>query len=424
VLHSVLFFVAAAMGASGGAASDPPTSRAAASGREAAIEAVVAIEVRLAEGDRDRIVALGTGIVLEDGRTVVTCEHVVASFGEVTIRASRREVAAIVVSRNSREDLALLRLARWEERLPGARLDPAFESSSRDAATGAPATVVSFPRGGEKRVTEGRITALHRQLAGEGITYQFDDLLELDISIDRGSSGGALLGSGGDLIGLMNARYTSGASSYAIPADRIVAFRRDVDRFGERQSAWLGFRLCPEKGDARRIGSVVDRVFSRGPAAIAGLRRGDHLVALDGRPTDHGGFVRHEQLAERDRPLRIDVRRGGGGLLTLSVVPRAWPSDLGTRLLAEAWGVTTQRRRFGGSIYEIVGVAKGSAAARAGLPIGVALRRVDGIPVESREALAVLLFRALHRRTLWLDIGSNEGGSRIELSRSCPDGRP
>src|SRR5436305_11205234 len=219
-------------------------------------------------------------------------------------------------------------------------------------------TVVAIgnPFGLSHSVTTGVISARGRTVPSEQGERLFTDFLQTDASINPGNSGGPLVNIHGDVIGI-NSAIISGATGigFAIPADRARRVVDDLLRFGELQPLWTGARLVsvdPElarrSGLAVRRGALVLKVYPGSPAAEAGLREKDVIVAVGG----HAVAAREDvttalYTAAAGAPVDAEVRRGDQTVrLRLRAIHP--PQGLGLEVLERSVGRTVERGRGGG----------------------------------------------------------------------------
>ncbi len=261
--------------------------------------------------------SLGSGVMVDPSGLVVTNNHVIEGADQVKVSLSdKREFEAEIVLKDSRSDLAVLRLKDGHERFP--TLDFA---NSDELQVGDVVLAIGNPFGVGQTVTHGIISALARTQVG--ITdYQF--FIQTDAAINPGNSGGALVDITGKLAGINTAIFSrSGGSQgigFAIPANMVrvvVASARGGGKAVKRP--WLGARLqavTPEIAETlglkRPTGALVASVVPGSPAARAGLKSSDLIVAIEGQAVDDpNAFDYRFATRQLGGTAEIDVQRGG-----------------------------------------------------------------------------------------------------------------
>ena len=231
---------------------------------------------------------LGSGVVWSADGIVVTNEHVIRGSRRVEVAfADGRRVSGTVRAADDVTDVAVVQANR--KGLPPATFQKQLPR------VGDLAIAMGSPLGFENTVTAGIISGLHREIPGSGQqTQSLVDLIQTDAAISPGNSGGALLNSKGEVVGISEAFIppSQGAVSigFAIPADTAVNVVDQLLRSGRARHAFLGVQpgdLTPEiarqLGVSARSGVVVLDVVSGGPAAKAGMRPGDVVTAINGK---------------------------------------------------------------------------------------------------------------------------------------------
>jgi Do/DeqQ family serine protease len=235
--------------------------------------------------------SLGSGVVIDPSGFVVTNNHVIEGADQVKVSlADKREFEAEIVLKDARSDLAVLRIGDKRERFT------AIDLADSDALqVGDVVLALGNPFGVGQTVTHGIVSAVARTQVG--ITdYQF--FIQTDAAINPGNSGGALVDLNGRLVGINTAIFSrSGGSQgigFAIPVNMVrgvIASAQGGSSVVRRP--WLGAKLqavTPEIAEGlglkRPAGALVASITPKSPAARAGLKTGDLLVAVDGQPVD------------------------------------------------------------------------------------------------------------------------------------------
>ena len=261
---------------------------------------------------------------------MVTNNHVIEGADQVRVSlADKREFEAEMVLKDSRSDLAVLRIKAQNERFP------ALEFADSDALeVGDVVLAIGNPFAVGQTVTHGIVSALARTEVG--ITdYQF--FIQTDAAINPGNSGGALVDLGGRLVGVNTAIFSrSGGSQgigFAIPANMVKVVVASAKSGGSIvKRPWLGARLqavTPEIAEGlglkRPSGALVASVTPMSPAARAGLKTSDLIIAIDAQPVeDANAFDYRFATKAIGGSARLGVIRGGKEV-ALSVVLEAAP---------------------------------------------------------------------------------------------------
>ena len=246
-------------------------------------------------------VATGTGFAVPGGR-IVTNQHVISGAELVAVRLNGRRVRARVVGSDASTDLAILRLPR--ER--GRRLRTLQLGRSAGVRPGDTAVAIGNPFGLTRTLTAGVVSAVGRRItAPDGSRIR--DAIQTDAAVNPGNSGGPLLDGEGRVIGVL-AQSRGDGLSFAVPIDTLRRIAPELERRGEVRRAYLGVTTSDS-----RSGALVEETVRGAPAAEAGLREGDVIVSVAGRPVRRSDDVAAAIEDERPgRRVRVEFRRGGG----------------------------------------------------------------------------------------------------------------
>jgi serine protease Do len=257
-------------------------------------------------GERPHTVrSLGSGFIINASGYVVTNAHVVDEATEIKVKLSDgREFPAQAVGRDTKTDVALLKI-------PASGLPVIPLGSSRELEVGEPVMAIGNPFGLAQTVTTGIVSATGRVI-GAG---PYDDFIQTDASVNPGNSGGPLIDTRGEAIGINSAIFTADGGSngigFAIPISLAKLVITQLATSGHVVRGWLGVTtqaLTPELakglGAANINGALVASVMKDSPAMAAGLKPGDVIVAYDRRAVD-----RPENLsrAVADTPIGRDM---------------------------------------------------------------------------------------------------------------------
>jgi Do/DeqQ family serine protease len=260
--------------------------------------------------------SLGSGVIVGSDGVVVTNNHVIQGADAFRVVLSdRREYPAELLLADDRTDLAVLKINTDGEKLP--TLDFA---DTRAVQVGDLVLAIGNPFGVGQTVTNGIISATAR--TDVGITdYSF--FLQTDAAVNPGNSGGALVNTRGELVGVNTAIYSRTGGSvgigFAIPSEMVKRVVDAAVNGGSFVRPWLGlaaqavsFDIAKTQGLDRPVGVIVTEVYPDGPAATAGLRRGDLITAIDGREVfDEKGLKFLAAVRNPGEEAQLTVLRAG-----------------------------------------------------------------------------------------------------------------
>ena len=280
----------------------------------------------------------GSGVLIDRRGLVLTNAHVVDHVDAVSVTlADGRQVDGSVQGADPVTDLALVKIPAQRD------LEPARLGDSEALEVGDWAIALGSPYGLERTVTLGIVSSLHRNINSLGFSDKRLDLIQTDAAINPGNSGGPLVNASGEVIGI-NTLVRSGPGAglgFAIP---INLARRVADQLadgGQVVHPYLGVQLVPltarlARDNNRdpgallqlpeRDGALVQRVLPDSPAAAAGLRRGDLVVAVaDQTISDPAALLALVERSAVGETLGLKVVRGDRELL-VSIRPAALPA--------------------------------------------------------------------------------------------------
>ncbi len=267
---------------------------------------------------------LGSGVIISPEGYILTNNHVVegADEIEVTLTDSRR-ASATVIGTDPDTDLAVLKVQL--DKLPVIVLG---DSDKLDV--GDQVLAIGNPFGVGQTVTSGIVSALGRTHLG---INTFENFIQTDAAINPGNSGGALVDVNGNLMGINTAIYSRSGGSmgigFAIPVSTAKQVLDGIVRDGQVTRGWIGVEpneLSPELAQTFGVqatqGVIITGVLQGGPAAQAGIRPGDVILSVAGKPTGNvsqlltavaalqPGKAASFELQRGDKPLELSVVAG------------------------------------------------------------------------------------------------------------------
>ena len=264
--------------------------------------------------------ALGSGVIVDSDGYVLTNNHVIAGAEEITVKLKNgKEYQAEIVGRDKKTDLALIRI-KTDHRLPYLKL-----GDSDKLKVGDWVLAVGNPFGLENTVTAGIVSAKGRVI-GAG---PYDDFIQTDASINPGNSGGPLINLDGEVVGINTAIVAQGQGiGFAIPINLAKVVMKQLREKGRVVRGWLGVyiqqvtpELAKKFGLKEPHGALVADVIKDSPAAEAGLKRGDVIVAYDGKKVpDNHALPRMVASTEVGKKVELTVwRKGREKTLTVKI---------------------------------------------------------------------------------------------------------
>jgi putative serine protease PepD len=247
----------------------------------------------------------GSGVVLDTAGRIVTNAHLVTGAGPITVAlADGRLYPATPAGADPASDLAVLRLTG-----PPGGLKPAAFGTSATLQAGDPVLVAGNPLGLADTVSTGIVSALDQPVVATGGTGRLvTDAIRTDAAVGPGSSGGPLVDAAGQVVGITSA---SAGGSFVIPAAQVTGIAHQIIATGSVRHAYLGGTLTDGTvllDGTRRSAAVFSAVPAGTPAAKAGLRARDAVIAINGRP-----------LGDADMLLAQVRALGPGASVTLTV---------------------------------------------------------------------------------------------------------
>jgi serine protease Do len=348
----------------------------------------------------------GSGFFIAEDGLAITNNHVVEGADKIEVRLASDELvklSAKVVGRDPATDLAIIKV---EGKVP---FSPLKLGDSEALRVGEWVMAVGNPLNMPHTVTAGVVSAKGRQLGLSPETTSFENFIQTDAAINLGNSGGPLVNLRGEVVGINTAINAAGQNiGFAVPVNTLKAVLPQLKEKGKVVRGYLGVNIQNVTEDIQeafsltsREGAFVQSVEEGGPADKAGVKKGDTIVAVDGKPIkETRALIDAVSAMPPERKVAIDVLRDGKRRsLTVTLGERpstdrqettgeggaATPAD---QLGFEVQDLTPRLRRsfeLPGDIEGIVvtDVEAGSVAEEAGLRAGDVVTEVNGRDIAS-----------------------------------------
>lgn len=304
---------------------------------------VVNVSTSSAAGGR----SLGSGFLISPEGLVVTNNHVIERAALIRVRlADGRQFDADVVGQDPATDLALLRLKGTR----GAVMPTVYLGDSDKLEVGDWVVAIGNPFGLDTSVTHGIISARERVI---GVS-QFDDFIQTNALINPGNSGGPLFNLRGEVVGVTTAVVSQGQGiGFAVPINLVKDLLPNLLVNGKPARAWLGINVAEAVDGSNRLATITE-VYPNSPAQKAGLKTGDRIAAVNGRPAEsYAQLLRRIALLVPGSQITLKVLRAGKTLdIEATLIPRptdellaAMPKLNGSA--AERWGLKLAESAIG-----------------------------------------------------------------------------
>ncbi|MGM3175934.1 serine endoprotease DegP [Dickeya lacustris] len=349
-------------------------------------------------GPQQTFQALGAGVIINAAKGyVVTNNHVVENADKIQVHLNDgRNYEAKIIGRDPRSDVALIQLQDFRN------LTEIKLADSDQLRVGDYAVAIGNPYGLGETATSGIISALGRS----GLNIEnYEDFIQTDAAINRGNSGGALVNLQGELIGLNTAILAPGGGNigigFAIPSNIVKNLTNQIVEFGEVKRGELGIVATELNSDLARAmkvdaqrGTFVSQIQPGSAAAKAGIKAGDVIVSMNGKPVGSFSALR-AQLGSMPvgSQLTLGVLREGKPMsLDVTLEPGS-PSPVASGNLdsAIAGAELSNIEINGHKGVKVDNVKADSAAASIGLKPGDIILGVNQQPVENLGELRKII---------------------------------
>lgn len=251
---------------------------------------------RQQEGPREwKSMSLGSGVIVSPDGFILTNYHLVKNADKIRILLSdKREFPGRIVGTDPKTDLSVIKIDAMN-------LFPATLGNSDALKVGEFVLAVGNPFGLNQTITMGIVSAVGR--ANVGIA-EYEDFIQTDAAINPGNSGGALVNVNGELIGINTAIFSTTGGyqgiGFAIPSNMAKSVMQSLIKKGKVVRGWFGVSVQPVTPELARqfllpdnTGTLISDVVQGGPAAQAGLMRGDVIIAFNGKRVDEPYILRN-----------------------------------------------------------------------------------------------------------------------------------
>ncbi|MEA3194968.1 MAG: serine protease DegQ [Betaproteobacteria bacterium] len=279
--------------------------------------------------EAQRASSLGSGVIVSTSGYVLTNHHVVEAADEIEVAlADGKKLLAKVVGNDPETDLAVLRVNA--ESLPAITF-----GSAENLRVGDVVLAIGNPFGVGQTVTSGIVSALGR--TGLGINT-FENFIQTDAAINPGNSGGALIDASGNLIGINTAIFSRSGGSmgigFAIPVSTAKVVLDQIVKNGTVTRGWIGVEvqeITPPVAESFKLGdtrgALIAGVLRGGPADKAGVKPGDVLTEVEGKPVaDPTSMLNLIAALAPGKPANVKLKRNGNEVdATITVGRRPKP---------------------------------------------------------------------------------------------------
>ena len=263
---------------------------------------------------------LGSGVIISQDGYIVTNSHVISKADNIIVMLNDgRKATAKVIGNDVESDLAVIKVDLTGLKPLGFR-----EQSTQ---VGDVVLAIGNPFGVGQTVTQGIISATGR--TGLGINT-VEDFIQTDAAINPGNSGGALVDAYGQLVGINTAIFSRSGGSmgigFAIPTEIVKLVMNGIIKDGKVHRGWLGIELQSSMKDPTKLsddtqGVEVMNVMRDGPAAKAGLQKGDIITAMDNKPVNDANTL-----------IQLVARKAPNSVVNLQVMRTKAPSSVNVTL--------------------------------------------------------------------------------------------
>ncbi|MDR0969386.1 MAG: trypsin-like peptidase domain-containing protein [Lentimicrobiaceae bacterium] len=360
-------------------------------------------------------IGFGSGVVLSSDGYIVTNNHVVEGADDIEVTFNdKRKQKAVVIGTDPTTDLALIKVDCSD-------CDFLLFGNSDQVRIGEWVLAVGNPFNLTSTVTAGIVSAKARNINILGGNSSIESFIQTDAVINRGNSGGALVNTQGELIGI-NAAIASHTGTYegysfAIPSNTVRKVVDDLLEFGQPQRAYIGViiremtaELADEKGFDKIVGVYIESTSENGAAAESGIKSGDVITSVNGvsvntiaqlqetigqyRPGDKVDVA----ILRNNKPLtyRLELKNQDGNTEVNARAEMFFDEDLGIRL--EVLSAHEQQKLNISGGLKVVEIREGLFK-RGGINTGFIITKINGKKVDSKNSFESALNQKQQNRT-------------------------
>ncbi|MEC8457996.1 MAG: trypsin-like peptidase domain-containing protein [Bacteroidota bacterium] len=383
---------------------------------EASVEAVVHVKItaertqnfynpfndlffgRPSTPQKQEIQGSGSGVILSSDGFIVTNNHVISGAKEITVvTANNDEYEAVLIGTDPTTDIALLKIDAEDLKTIVVANSDAVRLGQWVLAVGNPFNLTST-------VTAGIISAKGRDINIIDEQSAIESFLQTDAAVNPGNSGGALVNTGGELVGINTAISSRSGSfegySFAVPANLVMKVVGDLKEFGRVQRAFMGINynelnasLSEELKLTINSGVYVVNVIDGGAADEAGIKKGDVIINVDGKQVRTGADLTEAIGSHRPgEQLNVLVNRNGiNQQYSMVLKNRLGTTEMLTKEeeIIRSYGAKlsemtiNEKRKFGLRYGVKVDEVLGGRFQKAGIPEGFIIVKLNNVYVDN-----------------------------------------
>lgn len=354
----------------------------------------------------------GSGVIISSDGYIVTNNHVVTDATDIQVTLDdKREYTARLIGADPSTDLALIKVEAQ-------RLQPVRFGNSDSIRVGEWVLAVGNPFNLESTVTAGIVSAKGRSINILEDSYSIESFIQTDAAVNPGNSGGALVNTNGELVGINTAIITKSGRyegySFSIPVNLAMKVIRDLKNYGVVQRGFLGVEIndlspaMARSADYNSMNGVfVFKVNAKSAADEAGMKQGDVIIGIDGQKIKNkaelleqvgrhtpGEIVQIEYIRKGQRAVaNIKLRNKSNG--TALVLPEKFDGNI------EAFkkiGISNLRpltqqetRKIGAKGVKVVSIEKGSLIENKNMEIGFVITHINDKQVNTLDEAVKLI---------------------------------